>query len=178
ERLRAIRVGEVGHGRREEDRSPARRRRRRSDRQGDDRLGDDHREVATSPSSTREPDFTVFGFAPLRYTVALPAPITSHGPSPVRTSAVCSSIPTSTASRANRSTERSRRCSAARPWYGKIARPGTSPRPTVYAPPRGSTIGSPSTVAPAPDAAITAPRPQAYTIASQNALPFSTERRW
>ena len=40
------------------------------------------------------------------------------------------------------------------PWYGKIASPGTSPSPTVYAPPRGSTIGSPSTVAPAPDAAM------------------------
>ena len=43
------------------------------------------------------------------------------------------------------------------PWYGKTARSVHEPSPTVYAPPRGSTIGSHSTVAPAPDAAITAP---------------------
>ena len=43
------------------------------------------------------------------------------------------------------------------PWYGNTASRARVPRPTVYAPPRGSTIGSHSTVAPAPDAAITAP---------------------
>ena len=43
------------------------------------------------------------------------------------------------------------------PWYGNTARSCTTPSPTVYAPPRGSTIGSHSTVAPAPDAASTPP---------------------
>src|SRR6266576_3218969 len=37
-----------------------------------------------------------------------------------------------------------------------MARFETRPRPTVYAPPRGSTIGSPTSVAPAPDAAMAA----------------------
>ena len=55
------------------------------------------------------------------------------------------------------------------PWYGKIARPGTRPSPTVYAPPRGSTIGSHSTVAPAPDAAITAPPPVRVDAARRRA---------
>ena len=51
------------------------------------------------------------------------------------------------------------------------------PSPTVYAPPRGSTIGSQSTVAPAPDAATTAPPCHAASSASNNAEPFNTERR-
>src|SRR2546423_2390811 len=109
--------------------------------------------------------------------VTTPAPATRHGPSGSRISAVCSSSPTSVAERGSRSIERSRRWSAAVPWYGNTASSRTTPSPTVYAPPRGSTIGSHSTVAPAPDAASTDPFRYPATIASNRAESLSAERR-
>jgi hypothetical protein len=111
------------------------------------------------------------------YTLTLPAPAARHDPAGSRTSAVDSSIPTSFAVFGNKSMERSRRWSAAVPWYGNTARFCTTPRPTVYAPPRGSTIGSHTSVAPAPDAASTPPAWNSARIASQSAEPLSTERR-
>ena len=70
------------------------------------------------------------------------------------TSAVSSSMPTSVA--AGRQQVDRALAAGGRPRCRGTGRPRgrcTSPSPTVYAPPRGSTIGSHSTVAPAPDAA-------------------------
>ena len=68
--------------------------------------------------------------------------MTSHGPSPSRTSAVCSSTPTSTAS-AGEQLDRTLAQMVGRAAVVREHREaGTSPSPTVYAPPRGSTIGS------------------------------------
>ena len=54
----------------------------------------------------------------------------------------------------------------------------TNPSPTVSAPPRGSTIGSVSTIAPPPEPATTAPLAYAASTASKTNEPFSTERAW
>ena len=53
----------------------------------------------------------------------------------------------------------------------------TMPSPTVNAPPRGSTMGSVSTIAPADEPATTAPWRHASSSASHTGDDFSTERR-
>ncbi len=60
---------------------------------------------------------------------------------------------------------------------GSTATSSISPSPRVNAPPRGSTIGSPRTMAPAPDPATTAPSCHASSSACHTVDCFSTERR-
>ena len=62
-------------------------------------------------------------------------------------------------------------------WWGMTATRTRRPSPTVKAPPRMSTIGSQSTMAPADDPASTAPSFQAASRASQTGESFSTDRR-
>ena len=63
------------------------------------------------------------------------------------------------------------------PKWGMTARPSTRPRPTVSAPPRGSTMGSVRAMAPAPAPATTAPPSQASRRAANTLESFSTDRR-
>ncbi len=62
-------------------------------------------------------------------------------------------------------------------WWGRMVKPDSRPRPTVKAPPRMSTMGSQSTMAPADEAASTAPPVHASTSASQTDESLSTDRR-
>ena len=62
-------------------------------------------------------------------------------------------------------------------WWGMTAIGAMRPRPRVMAPPRGSTIGSQSTMPPEPEPATTVPPCQAATSASHTGESLSTERR-
>ena len=115
--------------------------------------------------------------APSSHTLTAPTPAVRQVPSASRIRAVRSS----TSARVTPAGVSWRvRCSLSSDHVsarGTTASCGTSPRPSVKAPPRGSTAGSHSTMAPAPEPARTAPSCQAATSASHSGLCISTERR-